>query len=115
MTRVLLAVSTTVAMLLSSSSAFSFECPQHIATAEQQIAKVMADMEGMQAMMSPEDMLLVHVLLDDARMLLEGARHNHDMPQGAFDHARAIAKADSALGQATAADILHFQLMQNRG
>jgi len=29
-----------------------------------------------------------------------------------YDHARAIAKADAALGYARAADILHFKMMK---
>ncbi len=43
---------------------------------------------------------------------LAAAQHNHEKPQGAYDHARAIAKADAALGYAKAADIFHFKLMQ---
>lgn len=99
-------------LALGSSGALAFECPQHFEAAEQQIEKVMQDMEGMEAMMSGADMMLVHTLLDDAKMRLEGARHNHEKPQGAYDHGRAIAKADAALGYATAADILHFHYMQ---
>jgi hypothetical protein len=57
-------------------------------------------------------MALVHSLLDDAKMILAGAKHNHEKPQGTYDHARAIAKADTALGHARAADILHFKMMQ---
>lgn len=93
-------------------AAGAFECPQHFEAAQSVIDKVTEDMEGMEKMMTREDMVLVHALLDDAKMLLEGARHNHEKPQGRFDHARAIAKADSAKGYATAADILHFQMMQ---
>ncbi len=63
-------------------------------------------------MMDRRDLALVHALLDDARMLLAGAKHNHDKPQGPFDHGRAIAKAEAAKGYATGADILHFQYMQ---
>ncbi len=43
---------------------------------------------------------------------LNSAKHNHEKPQGVYDHARAIAKADSALGHARAADLLHFKYMQ---
>lgn len=93
-------------------SAQAFECPQHFEAAQAVIDKVEQDMQGMEQMMTREDMALVHALLDDAKMLLDGARHNHEKPQGAFDHGRAIAKADSAKGYATAADILHFQMMQ---
>ena len=52
------------------------------------------------------------MLLDDAKMVLAGARHNHEKPQGRLDHARAIAKADSARGYAVAADMLHFKMMK---
>ncbi len=45
-------------------------------------------------------------------MLLAGAKHNHEKPQGPLDHARAIAKADAARGYAVAADILHFRYMK---
>ncbi len=55
---------------------------------------------------------LVHALLDDAKGMLAGAKHNHAKPQSDYDHARAIAKADAALGYATAADIFHFKVMK---
>ena len=48
----------------------------------------------------------------DAKSRLASAKHNHEKPQGVYDHARAIAKADAALGYAKAADIFHFKLMQ---
>ena len=88
------------------------ECPQHFAEAQAAIDKVAEDMKGMSENVSKADHALVHSLLDDAKMLLAGAHHNHEKPQGAYDHARAIAKADSALGYARAADILHFKMMQ---
>ena len=47
-----------------------------------------------------------------AKMILAGAKHNHEKPQSAYDHARVIAKANAALGYAKAADILYFKLMQ---
>ncbi|HSR72667.1 MAG TPA: hypothetical protein VLL72_09835 [Kiloniellales bacterium] len=96
-----------------ATPAAAFECPQHFADAQAVIDKVTNDMGGgMSQQMAREDMALVHALLDDAKMLLEGAKHNHEKPQGAFDHARAIAKADSAKAYATAADMLHFRMMQ---
>lgn len=107
-----MAVTAMVGLLPAAASAF--ECPQHFAEAQAVIDKVEADMEGMDEMMAREDMALVHTLLDDAKMNLEGARHNHEKPQGAYDHARAIAKADTAKGYATAADILHFRMMQKQ-
>lgn len=106
----IVAATATVSLLPATTNAF--ECPQHFEAAQAVIDKVEQDMEGMEQMMAREDMALVHALLDDAKMLLEGAKHSHEKPQGTFDHARAIARADSAKGHATAADILHFQMMQ---
>ena len=100
------------AALFATPCAFAFECPQHFAEAQAAIDKVAEDMKGMSENVSKADHALVHSLLDDAKMLLAGAHHNHEKPQGAYDHARAIAKADSALGYARAADILHFKMMQ---
>lgn len=93
-------------------AASAFECPAHFEDAQAMIDKVTADMEGMADQMPKEEMALVHALLDDAKMLLEAGRHNHEKPQGPYDHARAISKADAALGHARAADILHFHYMQ---
>ena len=100
------------AVLFAGTGALAFECPQHFSAAQAAIDKAMADMKGMEKMMSKDDMALVHALLDDAKMTLAGAKHNHEKPQGAYDHARAIAKADAALGSARAADILHFHYMK---
>ena len=100
------------AVLLAGTGALAFECPQHFSAAQAAIDKAMADMKGMKKMMSKDDMALVHALLDDAKMTLAGAKHNHEKPQGAYDHARAIAKADAALGSARAADMLHFHYMK---
>ena len=46
------------------------------------------------------------MLLDDAKMLLHGAKHNHEKPQNKLDHARAMAKAGSAKAYADAAAVL---------
>jgi len=98
--------------LTAVSSANAFECPKHFKAAQAAIDKVIGDMKGdMSKKMSKEDMALVHALLDDAKMRLASARHNHEKPQGKYDHARALAKADAALGYANAADMFHFKLM----
>ncbi|EPX83850.1 hypothetical protein Salmuc_01625 [Salipiger mucosus DSM 16094] len=76
------------------------------------IEKVSGDMEGMSGMMASEDMARVQALVDDARMLLAGGEHDHEMSRSPFDHARAIAKAGAALGHARAADALHFSYME---
>ena len=102
-----------VALQFMPKSAQAFECPKHFAAAQAAIDKVVGDMKGdMSKRMPKADMAQVHMLLDDAKMLLAGAKHNHEKPQGRLDHARAIAKADSALGYAKAADVFHFALMQ---
>ena len=45
-----------------------------------------------------------HTLIDEAKILLAGAKHNHAKPAAEkYDHARSIAKADSALAFAIAA------------
>ena len=94
-------------------AATAFECPGHFAEAQALIDKVTADMGGeMSKQMPKERMGLVHALLDDAKTRLNSAVHNHEKPQGVYDHARAIAKADAALGYARAADLLHFKYMQ---
>ena len=97
---------------LVATPALAFECPKHFSEAQAMIDKVAGDIKSMSDMMAPEDMALVHALLDDSKMLLSGAQHNHEKPQGPYDHARSIAKADAALGYARAADMLHFKYME---
>jgi hypothetical protein len=109
----LLAGSATLIFLLPWGAAQAFECPKHFAEAQALIDKVKGDMGGeMSKKMPKEQMALVHALLDDAKTRLSSAKHNHEKPQGAYDHARAIAKAGAALGYARAADLLHFKMMQ---
>ncbi len=110
--RALIASAATLMFLMPWGAAQAFECPKHFAEAQAVIDKVTEDMKGdMSAKMRKEDMALVHALLDDAKSRLTSAIHNHEKPQGPFDHARAIAKADAARGYAVAADIFHFKLM----
>ena len=102
-----------VALQFMPGDAQAFECPNHFAAAQAAIDKVVGDMKGdMSKRMPKADMAQVHMLLDDAKMLLAGAKHNHEKPQGRLDHARATAKADSARGYAVAADMLHFNMMK---
>ncbi len=110
----LLAIPTAFSILaLSAAGAAAFECPKHFTEAQTLIDKVAGDMKGgMSKKMPKERMALVHALLDNAKMLLAGAKHNHEKPQGAYDHARSIAKADAARGSALGADLLHFKMMQ---
>ena len=108
----MLAASAAAMILPWSSGALAFECPKHFAEAQAVIDKVTEDMKGgMSKKMAKSDMALVHALLDDAKTRLTSAKHNHAKPQGAYDHARAIAKADAARGYALAADLLHFKMM----
>ncbi len=105
------------ALLQFPLTAEAIECPKHFAKAQAAIDKVLEDMKGeMSKRMAKAgmaaDVTLVHALLDDAKMVLAGAKHNHAKPQGLYDHARAIAKANTALASATAADIFHFNLMK---
>ncbi len=112
MKRLLLASTATLIFLLPWGAAQAFECPKHFTAAQAAIDKVSGDMKGdMSKKMRKEDMALVHALLDDAKSRLASAKHNHEKPQGGFDHARSIAKADAARGYAVAADIFHFKLM----
>ncbi len=108
---------TALATVFPSGPVNAFECPRHFTKAQAAIDKVIGDMKGeMSKSMAragmKADMALVHAMLDDAKMRLASARHNHAKPQGRYDHARAIAKADAAQGYAVAADIFHFKLMQ---
>ncbi len=98
-----------LALGLLPSTANAFGCPKSMAEAQAAIDKVTNDMKSMK--MSKRDRGLVHALLDDAKMALAGAKHNHSKPQGSFDHARAIGKAKAAKGYAEAADIYHWKLM----
>jgi len=61
----------------------------------------------MKAMPDQDKAGLVHTLLDDAKMLLNSARHHHEKPAaGAYGQARSLAKADSAKAYAEAAEAL---------
>ena len=87
-----------------SSGAYAFNCPVDFSEAEAAIAKAKTSMD---AMPNGEKKGLVHTLIDDANMLLHSGKHNHEKPAaGAYDHARAIAKARAAIGYAQAAEIL---------
>ena len=113
MKRLLMGFTATLMALLPWGTAQAFECPKHFAAAQVAIDKVAGDMKGdMSKKMPKEQMALVHALLDDAKSRLTSAKHNHEKPQGTFDHARAIAKADAAKAYAVAADIFHFKLMK---
>ena len=89
--------------LLGAPVVSAFECPKHIEKAQDAIDQAAAAM----ARLPKDEQGLVHTLVDDAKMFLESARHNHEKPAaGKLDHARAIAKAEAAHGFALAAQIL---------
>ncbi len=100
------------AALLVAQGASAFECPNHFAEAQAAIDKTSANMKAAGDKVAKADMALIHALLDDAKNLLSSGKHNHEKPQGAYDHARAVAKADAARGYAHAADLLHFKSMK---
>ena len=107
------AVAVVVLTFQAPGTAQAFECPKHFAGAQAAIDKVKGDMGGNMSKKMPKDqMALVHALIDDAKTRLTSAKHNHEKPQGIYDHARAIAKADAAKGYAVAADIMHFKMMK---
>lgn len=95
-------------------TAAAVECPKHITDTQAVIDRVNSRMAGSEDAMSGEVAALVHALLDDARMFLAAARHNHEHPQSPYDHARAFAKADAALGHARAAEVLQARTAQQR-
>jgi hypothetical protein len=107
----LLAASTAVFVMQTPGNAQAFECPKHFAAAQAAIQKVASDMNADIPWQTPLDKELILTLLDDARMLLGGATHNHENPTGGYSHARSIAKADAALGYANAADLFHRELL----
>ena len=107
----LIAASAMALVMQTPWSAQAYECPKHFAAAQAAIDKVAADMQADIPWQEPLDKELVLTLLDDARMLLGGAKYNHEHPTGGYSHARAVAKADSALGYANAADLFHRELL----
>ncbi len=103
-----------VAMCLvavSTAGAAGLDCQKPIKRAQSALDKLTDDLKGMESM--PQDQLAqIGTLRDQAKTYLDGARHDCGQPQADFDRAQAIAKAEAAHGYATAADMLHFQLMK---
>ncbi|MFQ5801716.1 MAG: hypothetical protein ACE5JQ_02320 [Candidatus Methylomirabilales bacterium] len=90
-------------VLLAVPVVSAFECPKHFEKAQDAIDQAALAM----AKLPKDKQGLVHTLIDDAKMLLHSAKHNHEKPAaGRYDHARAIAKADAARGYALAALML---------
>ncbi len=94
-----------VALILPTPwAAQAFECPKHFDAAEDAIDAASDAMIGLKTDLH---MIRGHMLLDDAKMLLGAAEHNHAKPQYEYDHARAIGKAEAAKGYAEAALIYY--------
>ncbi len=106
-----LAASAAALMLQLPTGAQAFDCPNRFDAAQAAIDKVIGDMKAMEGKMTGEQHALVHALLDDAKQHLAGAKHNHEKPQGVYDHARSVGKAGAALSYAEAADMLHQKYM----
>lgn len=87
-----------------TSAAWAFSCPSHFKATQ---ASIDSATTAMKAMSDKGKAGLVHTLLDDAKMLLQSAKHHHEKPAaGTYDHARSLAKADSAKAYAEAAETL---------
>ena len=87
-----------------TSMSWAFSCPTQFQAAKAAIARAT---KATDAMSDKGKQGYVHTLIDDAKMLLMSGKHNHAKPRaGGFDHARAVAKADSAKGYAQAAETL---------
>ncbi len=87
-----------------TSTSWAFSCPSHFKAAQ---ATIDSATTAMKAMSDKGNAGLVHTLLDDAKMLLKSAKHHHEKPAaGNYDHARALAKADSGKAYAEAAEAL---------
>jgi len=82
------------AVLHMPSKAEAFECPEHFKKAGAMIDEATKALKSLEK--GSPLFRIVHAAIDDAKMYLHGAKHNHEKPQGDFDHARAIAKADLA-------------------
>ena len=94
------------------SANVSSECPKHFADVQALIDRVNAAVDRARHRIPLERAVLVHALLKDARMLLDLARRNHERPGSPYDHARAFAKADAAMGHARAAQIVYSRSTQ---
>ena len=103
-----------ISLMAIPIGARAFACPVHTKAAQDSINAMAGAMKGMSKDMKLTGMPLVHSLLDDAKMFIARARHHHAKPQGAFDHARSIAKADAAKGFADAAVLLMRQTIMSK-
>ena len=96
-------------------AAEAIDCAAPIAKAQEAISKTTGDLAGMNKTMAKSDTQDIHKLLSRARRLLGRAQKGCEPSQSPFDQAQAIGQAGAANAYATAADVLHFHLMQNPG
>ena len=90
--------------MTAAQGAWAFDCGNRFTAADAAIADATTAMNKMSDATAKG---LVHTLIDDAKMLLHSAKHNHAKPAaGKYDHGRAIAKANAAEGYARAATVL---------
>jgi hypothetical protein len=99
------------AALASPAWAVDIDCTKHLHAAQASIDKVVEDMKGME-MMPKSQLADVHVLLNEAKKLVQGAQRDCGPAHADADRARSLAQADAAKGYATAADMLHWQYMK---
>ena len=104
MKKSIVAALTIASLLTVTQAAWAFDCGNRFKAADAAIA------EATTAMNKLEDATakgLVHTFIDDAKMMLKSAKHNHAKPAaGKYDHGRAMAKANTAEGYARAALVL---------
>jgi hypothetical protein len=91
-------------VLAHAAAAREIDCRKHVQSAQGAFDKVRDDLKGMERMKLKEHLVYVRPLVDDAKMYLESARHECELPAADYDRARAIAKAEAARGSAEAAD-----------
>ncbi len=91
-----------VTPLLMARPAQAYECPKHIASAQATLDKLHDLMKTMKGKMPARDIRFVHGILDDARMFIGGAKHNHQEALGYRDHVNAIIRAHQARGHVVA-------------
>ncbi len=112
MRSLLLFVMSVFVMAGTAAAEQPIDCSTPIARAQRSIDKITGDLQGMDTMMAKDELSQVHALVSEAESLLKRARRDCAKSASPYALARGIARADSADGYATAADILHFHYMQ---
>lgn len=104
MKRMFTALAVASAVMASANSAMAFDCTNQFSAAEDAIKTATG---AMNKISDKQAKGTVHTLIDDAKMLLNSAKHNHENPAaGKYDHARSMAKAGAAKAAARAATVL---------